>query len=220
MQQVELIDERKPSGVAELTLPAYLILGMLRLGARSGYEIKRNVELSTRYFSTISQAQIYPLLKELEEAGLVRGKAKAQGKRRRRVFELTADGDQALAAWIEREEPLELEMRDVGLLKLFFADAVDHDSALELVRAIRARSTRILNELRRQSERGAREMGDEGLRFPLLTLGFGLEMHEAWVKHCRALERELGHPRAGAPRAQRTRTRARRRGRPGPRSVS
>lgn len=175
----------------ELRLPAYLILGMLQLGARSGYEIKRKVEISTRYFSTISQVQIYPLLKELEQAGLINGRVGDQGNRPRRLYEVTPEGEAALVEWIEREEPLDLELRDAGLLKFFFADIVDRPAALDLVRALRARSERILDDLRRRSQAGARDLDDEGLHFPGLTLGFGERMHEAWVEYCQDLEREL-----------------------------
>ena len=36
----------------------YVVLGMVGLGRRSGYEIKQAVELSIRFFWTISPAQI------------------------------------------------------------------------------------------------------------------------------------------------------------------
>src|SRR5436190_790029 len=52
----------------KLDSPAYLVLGMVRLGARSGYEIKQAVEISLRFFWTISPAQIYPSLERLEQS--------------------------------------------------------------------------------------------------------------------------------------------------------
>src|SRR5215211_2439172 len=52
---------------------AYVILGMLALGKRTGYEIKALVDVSTRFFWAASYGQIYPELKRLEEAGLIRG---------------------------------------------------------------------------------------------------------------------------------------------------
>ena len=70
----------------ELGAPAYVVLGMVRLGARSGYEIKQAVENSIRFFWTISQAQIYPSLQLLEEAGLITGRADPQGRRPRPVM--------------------------------------------------------------------------------------------------------------------------------------
>ena len=59
---------RLPADPSELGAPAYVVLGMVRLGARSGYEIKQAVEMSIRFFWTISQVQIYPSLKRLERA--------------------------------------------------------------------------------------------------------------------------------------------------------
>jgi DNA-binding PadR family transcriptional regulator len=55
----------------ELATPAYLVLGMIQLGRGSGDEIKQTVDSSIRFFWTISHAQIYPLLGELEKAGLI-----------------------------------------------------------------------------------------------------------------------------------------------------
>ncbi len=108
-----------------LTAPAYVVLGMVRLGARSGYEIKRTVELSIRFFWTISQAQIYPSLGLLEEVGYLRGRSQPRGRRPRRVYEITPEGERALVEWLRGPEPIPFELRDIGLVKLFFADALE-----------------------------------------------------------------------------------------------
>ena len=55
----------------ELGPTAYVILGMLALGPRSGYDIKQFADFSTRHFWATSYGQIYPELKRLTEAGLV-----------------------------------------------------------------------------------------------------------------------------------------------------
>src|SRR4051794_26733567 len=73
----------------DLSPTAYVILGMLRLGKRTGYDIKQLVDKSTRFFWAASYGQIYPELKRLEEAGLIRGEADPQGGRQRRAYELT-----------------------------------------------------------------------------------------------------------------------------------
>ena len=52
--------------------PDYVVLGMVRLGAQSGYDIKKSVRDSIRFFWTISEAQIYPSLDRLERAGPLR----------------------------------------------------------------------------------------------------------------------------------------------------
>src|SRR5258708_14274892 len=101
-----------------LAPPAYVVLGMIHLGRRSGYEIKQAVELSIRFFWTISHAQIYPALESLEKAGLIRGRSDPRGRLPRRVFTVTRTGKAALKAWLTRDEPLPYELRDIGLVKL------------------------------------------------------------------------------------------------------
>ena len=48
---------------------------MLRLGSRTGYDIKQKIEISTRFFWGASYGQIYPELKRLAAAGLVEAEA-------------------------------------------------------------------------------------------------------------------------------------------------
>src|SRR6202050_3950690 len=80
-------------GPAGLSAPAYVVLGMVRLGARSGYEIKQMVDQSIRFFWTISQVQIYPSLGQLEQAALITGRDQPQARRRKRVYEITGAGE-------------------------------------------------------------------------------------------------------------------------------
>ena len=121
----------------ELSPTAYVILGMVRDGPRSGYEIKALVDGTTRFFWAASYGQIYPELKRLSEAGLVEGVDSPTGGRRRTVYEITADGEEELKAWL-RQPPVTYEMREEGLLKLFFADALPREEAVEILRAMRA----------------------------------------------------------------------------------
>ncbi len=86
----------------ELSPTAYVILGMLSGEPRSGYEIKAAVDNTTRFFWAASYGQIYPELKRLAEAGLVIGSEAPTGGRKRTVYEITADGEAELKAWLQR----------------------------------------------------------------------------------------------------------------------
>src|SRR3954470_471260 len=119
-----------------LSPTAYVILGMVRKEPRSGYEIKALVDNSTRFFWAASYGQIYPELKRLAEAGLVEGAASPTGGRKRTVHAITAAGEEELRSWL-RQSPEVFEMRDEGLLKLFFAAALPPAEAVEIVRAMR-----------------------------------------------------------------------------------
>lgn len=186
----------RPSGLAELGAPAYVVLGMVHLGARSGYEIKQAVENSIRFFWTISQAQIYPGLQLLEAAGLITGRADPQGRRPRRVFETTRAGEAALRDWLTRDEPMPFELRDTGMLKVFFADALDREQALTLVRAIRKRSADRVRTLR-AIEPAARAAEADGNLYPGLTLRLGIAYHQAIIDVCTVFERQSAPSRDG-----------------------
>ena len=118
--------------MSRLSATARVILGLLKFEPRTGYDIKRVTDVSTRFFWRASYGQIYPELRGLEEAGLVRSREEPHGRRPRRVYELTADGDRALSEWL-RSETDTYELRDEGLLRLFFGELVTHDELLAFV---------------------------------------------------------------------------------------
>lgn len=174
----------------DLDSPGYVVLGMVRLGARSGYEIKQTVELSIRFFWTISQAQIYPSLKRLEHAGLIEGRDDPRGKRPRRVYEITANGEAVLRQWLRREEAIPFELRDLGLVKLFFADALDPDEALALLAKVQRRSEARVAALS-EIESTALAAEVQGNAHPLLTLQMGIAFHRAMIDVCQEFEPKL-----------------------------
>jgi PadR family transcriptional regulator, regulatory protein AphA len=173
----------------ELTPTAKIILGFLRFRPRSGYDIKQAVENSTRFFWGASYGQIYPELQRLERAGLVDVEQVAE--RRRKVYRLTAAGDQALVDWLRGEHGDLFQYRDEGMLRLFFSDFVDAESALENVRRMREWRDEVLAFLRADIEPHARGDTDAGLPFPLRALELGLTMLEAQRDWLVDLEREL-----------------------------
>ena len=75
--------------MTDLGKTAYVILGMLKLGRRTGYEIKSLVDVSTRFFWAASYGQIYPELARLEKLGLVKGEVDRTNGRRPKAYELT-----------------------------------------------------------------------------------------------------------------------------------
>lgn len=167
--------------------PAYVVLGMIGLGARSGYEIKQMVELSIRFFWTISQAQIYPSLETLERAGMIAGRAEPRGRRPRRVYEITEQGRTELARWLGNDQPVPFELRDIALVKLFFAEAMSREQALALLARVKDRSEQQIATLR-HIEPAAQLVDEQGNPSPLLTLRMGVAFHQAMIDVCREFE--------------------------------
>jgi PadR family transcriptional regulator, regulatory protein AphA len=184
---------------AGLTTQDYVVLGMVRIGARTGYEVKQMVEMSVRFFWTISHVQIYPALRRLEESGMVWGEDDPQGQRPRRVYEITEAGEEALALWLLEPAPIPFELRDLGMVKLFFAGALDERQAWLLLVSIRERSEERLAVLRTIGL-AAGAVGDGSNRYPFLTLKLGIAYHQAMVDACNEFERDVLASRASANR--------------------
>jgi PadR family transcriptional regulator AphA len=169
-----------------LSPTAYVILGMVRKEPRSGYEIKALVDKTTRFFWAASYGQIYPELKRLSEAGLVVGVDAPTGGRRRTVYEITADGEEELKAWL-RQPPETFEMREEGLLKLFFAEALPREEAVEILRAMRAHRESVSAQLRAM-EATKSDVEDP---FPMIVLRGGIEFTEWFADWCERMEAQL-----------------------------
>lgn len=170
----------------QLSPTAYVILGFVRNEPRSGYEIKALVDNSTRFFWAASYGQIYPELKRLAEAGLITGSDSPTGGRKRTIYEITADGEEELRAWL-RQTPETFEMRDEGLLKLFFANALPRDEAVEILRAMRAKRLAVHQQLKAIEDLKG-EIEDP---FPMIVLQGGLEFTQWFVDWCERMEAHL-----------------------------
>jgi PadR family transcriptional regulator, regulatory protein AphA len=171
-----------------LSPTAKVILGILTLRPRSGYEVKQFVDRSTRFFWTASYGQIYPELRRLEEAGLVEGADEATGDRARKTYRLTLNGKQAVRAWL-REPPETYELRHEGMLKVFLADALPPSERAQRLLDMRDQHLAKLEQLR-EVEAGIPEGSRQGSTY--LTLRFGIESSEWAAAWCERAARRVG----------------------------
>lgn len=170
----------------ELSATAYVILGMVSRESRSGYEIKAAVDNTTRFFWAASYGQIYPELKRLSEAGLVDGIDASRGDRKRTVYAITADGEAELKDWLRRP-PETAEMREEGLLKLFFSGTLKPAEAVETLRTMRRRRLE-LSEWLRSMEPEKTALEDP---FPSMVLRAGIEFNQWFADWCERMEAQL-----------------------------
>ena len=75
-----------------------LLLASLEAGPRHGYAIMEVLRAGSAGQFDLPTGTIYPALRRLERAGLVQGSWAEASGRRRRVYQLTTAGRQALAA--------------------------------------------------------------------------------------------------------------------------
>jgi DNA-binding PadR family transcriptional regulator len=159
---------------------------MIALGRQTGYDIKSLVDKATSNFWAASYGQIYPELRRLEDQGLIRGQSEPTGRRARTVYELTDAGRAALDSWLDAPMEIVFEVRDEGMLKLFFSDFGSPERRIALVRAIRESHEQTLARLRRIAE--PNPPVNEG---PRLTLEFGIGLNQWIVEWCETTERRL-----------------------------
>jgi DNA-binding PadR family transcriptional regulator len=107
---------------AHLTPTSYLVLGLIaREGPSTPYDLKRHVTATIGHFWTFPHALLYKEPARLTELGLLTEEREGGG-RRRRLFMITRAGRQALRTWLTHPARQPTELRDLGLLQLFFAD--------------------------------------------------------------------------------------------------
>jgi PadR family transcriptional regulator AphA len=111
---------------------SYLVLGIVAmLGPSTPYGLKRFVQLTVGNFWPFPHTQLYAEPKRLAEAGLLEETREESG-RRRRHYTITTAGRQRLAEWLTEPVTTPTEFRDLGLLKLFFAELAEPDAVLAL----------------------------------------------------------------------------------------
>jgi len=106
--------------VTRLTQTSYVVLGLIeRLEPATPYDLKRAAEAGVQNFWALPHTQLYSECARLAEAGLLAEK-REEGGRRRRIYRITSAGRTELEAWRDDLDVGQWELRDHGLLKLFF----------------------------------------------------------------------------------------------------
>ena len=180
---------------------SYVVLGSISLrGASTSYDLKRFVEATLGHFWSFPHSQLYAEPDRLAHAGLL-SEHREQNGRRRRIYTITAAGREALEAWLGEPTPDNAEIRDPGLLKLFFSELATEDDFRSLAREQAAIHRSLLSRYeslwQRYGER--REYAHRNL-----PLRWGLRMERALVDFWQELGDER-LPTAAPPTRKSTR---------------
>jgi DNA-binding PadR family transcriptional regulator len=164
----------------------YVVLGILAIGGDlSGYQIRQWVEQAIGFFWSESFGQIYPALKHLAAAKLIKALPQANGGRGARPYRITPAGREALRRWLQRAPKTERPRNEL-LLKLFFGAVTGSGRAQDFlaeaarglegrVRAITAAEQLIIEE----------DRASPNLVFSLITVMSGRLVYAArleWVR--------------------------------------
>ena len=98
-----------------------VILGLLSHEDLTGYEIKKRMDTSLKYFWGASYGSIYPALSDLVKRGLAVKRDGSENNRSKIIYSITDEGRSYLKEWLKL--PVERdELRYETLLKLFFGN--------------------------------------------------------------------------------------------------
>jgi PadR family transcriptional regulator AphA len=172
---------------ASLTPSSYIVLGMIAAyGPATSYEIKRWADGSVGYFWPFSRSQLYAEPRRLAGAGLLEQRQE-EGGRRRRVYSLTDAGRRALESWLGQPTNVPTEIRDLGLLKLYFSQL----SSREDLVALAEQQAEVHRRRRAEYKRLRMDLADDTrAAFALATLRMGLLYEESALEFWREIARE------------------------------
>ncbi|MCX8071291.1 MAG: PadR family transcriptional regulator [Candidatus Binatia bacterium] len=165
------------------------VLGFLTWGPMSGYDIRKAISQSTRFFWSESYGQIYPVLQQLAREGLARARVARQGRRQRVVYEITPTGRAFLQSWLA-EAPEEAPVRNELLLKTFFGRHGIQARLRQHVEALLHRMAAVEQELAGIRSR-IEAVDHPDAPYWLLTLRFGELQLDAQLAWCREALRML-----------------------------
>ncbi len=161
------------SSEIRLTPVSFIVLGLLEAaGEATPYEMKQVVAGSLADFWSIQHAQLYSEPERLTKAGYL-GERREESGRRRRYYAITEEGRKALRSWLDEPTAELTELRDPGLLKLFFG--ADRKSLAEAQIPAHQRKVAGYEEL-------LAEMGDAAPLGMRLSLESGIGHEREWIR--------------------------------------
>jgi DNA-binding PadR family transcriptional regulator len=182
----------------ELTPVSYLVLGLVACGASTSYELKQKVAGSVGYMWSFPHSALYAEPARLVGLGLLDDLREEHG-RHRRLSTITAAGREALQAWLREPTSEPPQLRDLGLLKLFFSSLVGEEDVRALARAQEAAHCERL-AVYEAIEASRTEPPEDP--FPFTTLRMGLMVERAFVAFWSSIAAEPPVRRPARPRPE------------------
>jgi len=177
-----------------------VLLGLLTIAPMSGYDLGQTIRASVGHFWNESYGQIYPNLKRLEAGGLVTAKTERQeGKPDRRVYTITPEGRERVAAWLAIPPQPEIPRNEL-LLKLFFGAQVPPETTIGYLERMVESERAFLHQLEQTQEEIARNQQYPDAPYWKMTGRFGqleLEAHLRWAEETLAELQNLNEKQRG-----------------------
>jgi DNA-binding PadR family transcriptional regulator len=132
----------------------FAVLGLLHDSPMHGYELRKRINAVLGSFRAISYGSLYPCLKQLLAAGLIRevgpadaGAPSLSGRRAKIVYQLTADGKERLDEMLSEAGPQTWDDERFGVHFAFFS-RTDSEVRMRILQGRRSRLEERLTVLR------------------------------------------------------------------------
>jgi len=143
------------------TSTSFAILGLLGLQSWTAYELVAQMQRNMAFWWPRSAAHLYAELKRIVERGHATAEQEEGRRRQRTRYTITAEGREALEAWL-RTEPAPPIVEIEAVLRMFFAD---QGTAEDLRNALEA-TVRHVRELDSQGRAVIEDVLETGGPFP------------------------------------------------------
>ena len=167
-----------------------VILGLLSHEDLTGYDIKKRIDGAISFFWKGSFGNIYPALKDMEAQRLISKNDTSVGGRERITYKITKVGENALKNWL-KEEQVENELKYETLLKLFFGASERAEVSVHNIEVFEKQIQNDLKLLKVYYEALEKSIDDKDHVYYLLTVSFGIETYEAYLKWCNNARKRL-----------------------------
>jgi DNA-binding PadR family transcriptional regulator len=169
-----------------------VILGLLVHDDLTGYDIKKKIDSGISFFWKGSFGNIYPALADMEKNGLVeRQKDSGSGKREKILYRITSQGKEELKNWLGKEQASN-DLRYETLLKLYFGGAARREVTLRNIAHFEEQVKKDLAILQMYKENLEKALDQKDHVYYYLTVTFGIDTYEAYLKWCGKARKMLG----------------------------
>lgn len=168
-----------------------VILGLLSHEELTGYEIKKRMDTTLKYFWSASYGSIYPTLNDLVKRGLAVKREDTKSKRNKLIYTITESGRDYLKKWLLL--PIEKdELRYETLLKLFFGNEQGEAQAILHIEAFEKKIEGELPYLFQAEAILNKNLNhDSTHKYYLLTVKFGIKTYQTYLEWCKEAKKLL-----------------------------
>lgn len=168
------------SSEPRLSSTSYIVLGLIdAAGEATSYDLKQTVAAGLGNFWSVPHAQVYAEPERLAAGGYLRER-REKGGRRRRHYKLTTKGQKALREWLAESTDEMTQLRDLGMLKVFFGA----DPKAMAVAQLPARRRKVA-----EYEELVEQIADHVPAGVLLSLRAGIGHEREWVRFWEVVEK-------------------------------